>query len=135
MRNDRYQRGYETLHRLAGESGKKVVENIQSFAPDFGKMMIEFGFGDVYSRPAFDLKQRELITLVSLITQGIGERQLLFHFKAALRVGWTIAELIEIIIHCAAYAGFPRAAAALEILQQLSNDLQSSEYDCLDQEN
>jgi 4-carboxymuconolactone decarboxylase len=125
VENKRYQQGYETLCKLAGEAGRKVVENIESFAPDFGKMMIEFGFGDIYARPLLDLKQRELITLTSLITQGAGGRQLYFHFRAALYVGWTINELIEIIIHCAAYAGFPKAAAALEILQQLNTDLQS----------
>jgi 4-carboxymuconolactone decarboxylase len=135
MRNERYQRGYETLCKLAGESGQKVVENIESFSPDFGKMMIEFGFGDIYSRPVLDLKQRELITLTSLITQGAGERQLYFHFKAALNIGWTVKELVEVIIHCAAYAGFPRAAAALEILQQLGSDLYFDASDCSGEDN
>jgi 4-carboxymuconolactone decarboxylase len=95
LKRERYQKGYETLQKLTG---------------------------DIYSRPALDLKQRELITLTSLITQGAGERQLIFHFKAALHIGWSLEELIEIIIHCAAYSGFPRAAFALEVLQQLNSE-------------
>lgn len=122
LKNDRYQKGIKTLRDLAGESSQQVIENIKAFSPDFGDMMIEFGFGDIYSRPKLDLKQREMITLTSLITQGAGERQLTFHFKAALHVGWSIEELIEIIIHCAAYSGFPKAAYALEILQQIDNE-------------
>jgi 4-carboxymuconolactone decarboxylase len=122
VEKDRYQKGYETLQKLTGDASQQVIENIQSFSPDFGKMMIEFGFGDVYSRPALDLKQRELITLTSLITQGAADRQLLFHFKAALHVGWSVQELIELIIHCAAYSGFPKASYALEVLQQLSDE-------------
>ena len=81
--------------------------------------MIEFGFGDIYSRPHFNLKEQEIITLTSLISQGAGERQLVFHFKAALHVGLTKDDIVEIIIHCAAYAGFPKASFAMEVLQQV----------------
>lgn len=117
---NKYDQGRETLRQLTGDASKDVIENLQSFSPDFGKMMIEFGFGDIYSRPLFDLKQRSMITLTSLITQGAAEPQLTFHFKAALHVGWTIEEIKEIAIHCAAYAGFPKAAFALETLKKVT---------------
>lgn len=120
--NKRYEQGCQTLGKLTGDASHEVIKNLESFSPEFGKMMIEFGFGDVYSRPVFDLKQQELITLTSLITQGAGERQLLFHFNAALHVGMTKEEIIEIIMHCAAYAGFPKAAYAMEVLQTLFNE-------------
>lgn len=84
--------------------------------------MIEFGFGDIYSRPHFNLKEQEIITLTSLISQGAGERQLIFHFKAALHVGLTKGDIIEIIVHCAAYVGFPKAAFAMEILQHVMEE-------------
>ncbi|HEY4554061.1 MAG TPA: carboxymuconolactone decarboxylase family protein [Bacillaceae bacterium] len=117
------QKGYETLRKLTGDASQDVIENLQSFSPDFGKMMIEFGFGEVYSRPIFDLKQREMITLTSLITQGAAEPQLVFHYKAALHVGWTVEELIEMAIHCAAYAGFPKASFALEVLKKVTQEM------------
>lgn len=119
MENKRYQQGCETLQKLTGDASEKVVKGIESFSPEFGKMMIEFGFGDIYSRPHFNLKEQEIITLTSLISQGASERQLVFHFKAALHVGLTKADIVEIIMHCAAYAGFPKASFAMEILQQV----------------
>ena len=64
--------------KLTGDASEKVVKGIESFSPEFGKMMIEFGFGDIYSRPHFNLKQQEIITLTSLISQGASERQLVF---------------------------------------------------------
>ncbi|WP_342514965.1 carboxymuconolactone decarboxylase family protein [Sporosarcina sp. FSL K6-1522] len=112
-------KGYEILRKLTGNASMDVIENLQSFSPDFGNMIIDFGFGEIYSRPLFDLKQRELITLTSLITQGAGERQLTFHYKAALHVGLTVEEIQEIAIQCAAYAGFPKAAFALEVLKKV----------------
>lgn len=119
MENKRYQQGIETLEKLTGDASQAVVKNIESFSPEFGKMMIEFGFGEIYGRKAFSLKEQEIITLTSLISQGAGERQLMFHYKAALHVGMTKDEIIEIIIHCAAYAGFPKASFAMEVLQQV----------------
>ena len=119
MEKDRYQLGIETLGKLTGDESDKVVKNIESFSPEFGKMMIEFGFGEVYGRPHFSLKEQEIITLTSLITQGAGERQLMFHFNAALNVGLSKEDIIEIIMHCAAYAGFPKASVAIEVLQQV----------------
>ncbi|KKB33909.1 carboxymuconolactone decarboxylase family protein [Bacillus thermotolerans] len=122
MKSERYQKGLETLRKLTGDSSQQAIENVKAFSPDLEEMMMEFGFGDVYSRPALDLKQRALITLTSLITQGAGERQLTFHFKAAMHVGWSVEEIIEIIIQCAAYAGFPKAVAALELLKEISTE-------------
>lgn len=119
MKNNRYQQGCDTLHKLTGDASDKVVKGIESFSPEFGKMMIEFGFGEIYSRPHFNLKEQEIITLTSLISQGAGERQLVFHFKAALHVGLAKEDIVEIIMHCAAYAGFPKAASAMEVLQQV----------------
>ncbi|MDZ5472202.1 carboxymuconolactone decarboxylase family protein [Bacillus sp. 31A1R] len=119
MKSERFEKGTEMLEKLTGGESDHVIENIMSFAPDFGKMIIEFGFGEIYGRETFDVKQRSIITLTSLISQGAGERQLTFHFKAGLHAGLTKEEIIEIIIHCAGYAGFPKAANALEIFKTI----------------
>lgn len=120
MEKNRYQRGAEMMMKLAGEQGKQAVDSVQAFSPDLGRMIIEFAFGEVYSRPTFDLKQRELITLSSLITQGAGEGQLEFHFNSALNIGMTLEEVIEVVIHCAVYSGFPRAVNALDVLKKVA---------------
>lgn len=118
MEKSHYQCGTEVIMKLAGEQGKLAIDNVHSLSPELGRMIVEFAFGQVYSRPIFDLKQRELITLSSLITQGAGEDQLQFHFKSALNIGMTVEEITEIITHCAVYAGFPRAVNALGILKK-----------------
>jgi 4-carboxymuconolactone decarboxylase len=115
---DRYQRGIAVVKELAGEQGLKALEEVNAFSPDFARIITEFGFGEIYTRPHLDLKQRELLTLSALITLD-AENQLPFHFYSALNSGFTQAELIEITIHCAAYAGFPRALNALQVLQKV----------------
>ena len=77
-------------------------------------MIVSFGFGDLYTRKSLSLQQREYITLTSLITQGAFE-QFKVHLQASLNVGLTKEEIIEIIIQCAGYVGFPKAVQAMGI--------------------
>ena len=120
MEKTQYERGTEVIMKLAGEQGIQAVEGVQSFSPDLAKMIVEFAYGEIYSRPVFDFKQRELITLSSLITQGAGEEMLIFHFNSALNSGMTLEEVKEVVIHCAVYAGFPRSISALGTLKKVS---------------
>lgn len=118
MNNERYEKGMETIGKMAGKEGIADLEGVRRAFPDFYKAIVEFGFGDIYSRPVLDLKQRELVTLSSLITQGaVG--QLPFHVHAALNVGLTPGEIMEIVLHCALYAGFPKAVGALSVVMQV----------------
>ena len=76
-------------------------------------MIVSSGFGDLYARNTLTMEQREYITLTSLITQCAFD-QLGVHIQAALNIGLT-QEIIEIIIHCTGYVGFPKAIQAMGI--------------------
>ncbi|MBO9610839.1 MAG: carboxymuconolactone decarboxylase family protein [Paenibacillaceae bacterium] len=115
---ERYARGKQTLIRMVGEEGADKIEDIRRYFPEFGQLLVAFGFGDLYSRSVFDLKQREMITLTSLISQGATE-QLPFHLHAALNVGLTPDEILEIVRHCAGYVGFPKACGALDVVRRV----------------
>ena len=56
--NDRYQKGWEKLKEIDGAAGERVVESLKDIAPDFARLLIEFPFGDIYSRPGLDLNSR-----------------------------------------------------------------------------
>lgn len=99
---------------MTDTNGEETVHSIGEIFPDFEDKMISFGFGQIYSRPNLDLKTREIVTITALITQGAFE-QLDFHIKAALKAGLKPEEILEIILQCAAYVGFPKACSALAI--------------------
>ncbi|QRG68307.1 carboxymuconolactone decarboxylase family protein [Brevibacillus choshinensis] len=113
MAAERFTRGWEKLMEVDGEGGQRVIESLQDIAPDLGRYVVEFAFGDIYSREGLDLKQRQLVTIASLTTQGGCEPQLTVHINAALNVGLTANEIIEAITHCIPYTGFPRALNAV----------------------
>ncbi len=113
MIEDRYKRGWEKLKEIDGEAGERVIESLKDIAPDLARYVIEFPFGDVYSRPGLDLKSREIATVSALTALGNAIPQLKVHIHAALNVGCTRHEVVEIIIQMAVYAGFPAALNAM----------------------
>src|SRR3974390_3352587 len=56
---DRYRRGWEKLKEVDGEAGERIIESLKDIAPDFARYLIEFPFGDIYSRPGLHLKSHE----------------------------------------------------------------------------
>ncbi|ALC83857.1 MULTISPECIES: carboxymuconolactone decarboxylase family protein [Bacillus] len=116
---ERSELGWKSIQKLAGEKGILAMEELLKTSPRLGKLALEFGYGDIYSDQTLDFKQRAIITLSSLITQGDAGRGLHYHFRAALKVGWTKEEIMEVISHCAAYCGFPKALSAVFIFQSI----------------
>ncbi|WP_338463843.1 carboxymuconolactone decarboxylase family protein [Franconibacter daqui] len=113
MTASRYETGLARLTEIDGAAGEKVIAALADIAPDLGRYVIEYGFGDVYSRPGLDLKSRELATVAALTALGHSQPQLAVHLHAALNVGCTREELIEVIIQMSLYAGFPAALNAM----------------------
>jgi 4-carboxymuconolactone decarboxylase len=113
MTPSRYERGLAKLHEIDGEAGAAVIENLRDIAPDFARYLIEFPFGDIYSRPGLDLRSREIAVIASLTALGNAAPQLKVHIQAAMNVGVTKDEIVEVIMQMAVYAGFPAALNGL----------------------
>ncbi len=112
--SERYHRGLARLAEIDGAAGQRVVASLEDLAPDLARYVIEFAFGDVYSRPGLDLRARELATVAALTALGTARPQLEVHLNAALNVGCTRSELLEAITQMAVYAGFPAALNGME---------------------
>ena len=119
---DRYERGLAKLKEIDGQAGEHVLESLEDIAPDFARYLIEFPFGDIYSRPGLDLKSREIAVVAALTALGNAAPQLKVHIHGALNVGVSRTEVVEIIMQMAVYAGFPAALnglfAAKEVFAQ-----------------
>jgi 4-carboxymuconolactone decarboxylase len=124
---DRYQKGLEVLNSIDKDGAQRITEMLQDVAPDMAKFIIEFPYGDIYSRPGLDMKTRELITIASLVTQGTASPQLKVHIRNALKVGCDRQEVVEVIIQTAVYAGFPAALNGLFAAKEVFANYQQEE--------
>ena len=113
MDNTRYEIGLKKLSEVDGKGGDAVIDSLKNIAPDLGKFIIEFAFGDIYSRVGLSLQERELITLSSLLTAGGCEPQLKVHINGALNTGLPPEKIIEAFIQCVPYTGFPKVLNAV----------------------
>lgn len=109
MDSTRYEKGLQRLKEIDGAAGERVLESLADICPDLGRYVVEFGFGDVYSRPGLSLQQRELATVAALTALGTATPQLKVHLAAALHVGLSREEIVETILQMSLYAGFPAA--------------------------
>jgi 4-carboxymuconolactone decarboxylase len=117
--DDHFRRGWRRLMEVDAEGGQRVIENLEGVAPDLGRYVIEFAFGEIYQRPGLDLRQRQLITIASLTTLGGAEPQLEVHVNAGLNVGLTANEVVEAILQCLPYTGFPRVLNAIFVAKRV----------------
>jgi 4-carboxymuconolactone decarboxylase len=113
MDNERYTRGLAKLKEIDGQGGENVIESLRDIAPDFARLLIEFPFGDIYSRPGLDLKTRELAVVAALTSLGNAQPQLKVHIQGALNIGCSEQNIIEVMMQMAVYAGFPAALNGL----------------------
>lgn len=119
MSQERYARGLAKLEEIDGEAGTRVIDSLRDIAPDFARYLIEFPFGDIYSRPGLDLRSREIAVVAALTVIGNAAPQLKVHIGGALNVGVTREEIVEVIMQMAVYAGFPAALNGLFAAQEV----------------
>lgn len=104
---------------------KKIVQTagrdqLGGFAPKFAELNDDVLFGEVWSRnDLLSLRDRSLVTITSLISQGITDSSLTFHLQAAKQNGITRTEIAEIITHIGFYAGWPKAWAAFRLAKEV----------------
>lgn len=119
MSQSRYLNGLKNLKNIDQEAGERVLESLNDVSPDLGRYIVEYAFGDVYSRSGLNLKSKEMAVVAALTAMGNVEPQLKVHIHGALNVGCNIAEVQEIILQMSCYAGFPRAINGMLALKSV----------------
>lgn len=126
------ERGLEFFSEVRGAERAAELRGVirgGGFGSKMVALAVEFCFGTVWTRPGLDRKQRSLVTLGILIALRNTE-ELRNHVQVGLRNGLTVSEIEEVLIHAAAYAGFPAAhaasKAATEALRDIDHELHAT---------
>ncbi len=123
---DRRKTGHKTLRKIHGDYGVAVLARLDNIAPELKKWIIEFGFGEVYSRPALNPRSRQIATIAALVAMGHTGDELRSHIRAGLQTGLSRAEVVEVIMQMALYAGFPAAISGAKAAEVTFAELDAS---------
>ena len=95
-------------------------DQLGEFAPKFAQLNDDVLFGEVWNREEkLSLRDRSLVTVVSLMAQGLVDSSFRFHLMSAKNNGITKEEIAEILTHAAFYAGWPKAWAAFKMAKEV----------------
>lgn len=109
---ERFKQGMTVRRAVLGDEWVDRAQAKQnSFTAEFQDFITRYAWGEVWSRPGLDRRSRSLMTLAMMITLGRWE-EFRLHVRAALNNGLTVAEIKEVILHSAIYAGLPAANSA-----------------------
>jgi 4-carboxymuconolactone decarboxylase len=114
---DRYERGRARFLEVHDGKALAAVEGLG----DLGRSIIEFVYGDVYSRAGLSTRDREIAAVATLVALGRSS-QLPQHLRASLKAGVTSDELREVILQTATIAGFPPAMNAMSQLRTVLSE-------------
>jgi len=116
--NNRYEKGSEYLSKLDTNQEQLLKETYDNFSPELVRFVIEYGYGEIYSRESLDKRYRQIATIAALTTLGNASSQLSFHICAGLNIGLTKDEIKEVMLLMSVYAGFPAAINGMNILKE-----------------
>lgn len=110
--------GNEVMAKLHGQRATQgYAAPGNSITGELYPSAIRYGYGELWSRPGLDHRQRMLCAVAAFCAMGL-ESQLEKFSASALNVGLKRAEIIEAVIQTAPYGGFPRALNGLAILSR-----------------
>lgn len=116
---DQHRLGSELLARLhGGHAGEALVADLAGICPDFATMTTDWALAGIMARPGLDLLARHYVVIAACVTLGHATPQLRAHLEAALGLGATREQLVEVILQTLFYAGGAATANALRVAKE-----------------
>ncbi|MEZ4629597.1 MAG: carboxymuconolactone decarboxylase family protein [Deinococcales bacterium] len=104
--------------KIWGQKADRIEAGLYQLDEDLAKLIIDVAYENVFAREGLDLKTRELLAIMALMTVGT-ESEIKTHIYGALNCGASLTEIKETIIQGAVYLGFPRSLVAMKALSDV----------------
>jgi len=118
--HDRYVEGLAMRRRVLGDAHvDRAVAGVTAATESFQDLLTRYAWGEIWTRPALDVRTRRALVIATLIALGRWE-ELHMHVEAALAGGDLSAdEIREIVLQQAIYCGVLSANHAFQVLRGL----------------
>ncbi|MEM8596272.1 MAG: 3-oxoadipate enol-lactonase [Pseudomonadota bacterium] len=115
----RYASGMMARRKVLGDDHvNRAMARMTTMDAAFQRFITEGAWGTVWSGRQFTLRERSIVTLALLAAAGQDE-EVAMHLRATANTGATEADVAEVLMHVAVYAGVPRANHALKIAREV----------------
>jgi 4-carboxymuconolactone decarboxylase len=122
MSDPAYDAGMTVRREVLGDAHvDTAVKRTTEFTAPFQDFITRYAWGGVWTREGLDRRTRSCVTLAVLTALG-REQEIEMHVRAARRIGLSAAEIGEVLLHTAVYAGVPAANAAFAVAQRVLDD-------------
>ena len=116
----RFEKGLEIQTNTFGQGILDAIRNAPENQKHIRNYLSAMCFGDFYTREGLDMKTRELLTFIMIISLGGQEAQATGHARGNLSVGNDKDTLIEAVTQCIPYIGYPRTLNAIAIINGIN---------------
>jgi alkylhydroperoxidase/carboxymuconolactone decarboxylase family protein YurZ len=119
MKDALYRKGMKTRREVLGDEREATIQQeLDDFSTPLREFTTRYVWGECWSSPGLPRKTRSLIN-VALLTAARGGTELKTHIRGARNNGCTKAEIREVLMQCAVYAGVPVMREAVRVAQQV----------------
>lgn len=115
----RFDKGLETQVSIFGDAILAAHSNAAPNQKHIQNFLSANCFGDFYTRTGLDLKTRELLTFIMIISLGGAESQAIAHANANIKMGNSKDMMLEAVTQCLPYIGYPRTLNAITIINNI----------------
>lgn len=119
MADELYERGEKIRGEVLGAAYVQAsIANTDAFSEPMRTFAVRNLWGDVWARPGLDRRSRSIVNL-ALLSAANRPSELKIHIRAALNNGVTRAEIGEVFLQVALYAGVPTGSDATRVAKQV----------------
>jgi 4-carboxymuconolactone decarboxylase len=123
MKDPAYEAGLAVRRRVLGDAHvNRALKNATAFDQEFQDLATRHAWGDIWTRPGLDHRTRSLIT-IALLAAGGRHEELNLHVRATRNTGVTPAEVKEVLLQVAVYAGVPAANSAFKVAKSALEEM------------
>lgn len=124
FQSELFQKGLEVRRAVVGDAYvNKSLEGADDLTAPLQKLVTEYCWGDVWTRPGLERKTRSFLNLAMLIALN-RPNELRLHMRGAINNGVTKAEIVEVVLQAAIYCGVPASLDAMKAAREVIAEME-----------
>lgn len=123
FQGEQFQKGLKVRREVLGAAYvDKSVESATDMTAPLQKLVTEWCWGEVWTRPGLDRRTRSFLNL-AFLTALNRPHEIRLHVRGAINNGLTREEIREVVLQAAIYCGVPAALDAMKVALEVFKEI------------